>query len=48
MNCAARRQIRYKAAWAGRRRIEIDRFYPSSQRCFECAAVNRALGSVKR
>jgi putative transposase len=43
-----RRQIRYKAAWAGRQRIEIDRFYPSSQRCFECGALNSALGSAKR
>ncbi len=27
-----RRQIRYKAEWAGRQVIEIDRYYPSSKR----------------
>ena len=43
-----RRQIRYKAAWAGRQVIEIDRFYPSSQRCFECGTVNGTRGSAKR
>ena len=43
-----RRQIRYKAAWAARQVIEIDRFYPSSKRCFACGTVNTALGSAKR
>ena len=43
-----RRQIRYKAAWAGRQVIEIDRFYPSSKRCFECGTVNTTLGCAKR
>ena len=43
-----RRQIRYKAQWAGRQVIEIDRFYPSSQRCFECGTVNATLGCAKR
>ncbi|MGC8519028.1 MAG: RNA-guided endonuclease InsQ/TnpB family protein [Steroidobacteraceae bacterium] len=43
-----RRQIRYKAAWARRQVIEIDRYYPSSKRCFECGTVNTALGSAKR
>ena len=43
-----RRQIRYKAAWAGRQVIEIDQFFPSSKRCFECGAVNAALGGAKR
>ena len=42
------RQIRYKAAWAARQVIEIDRFHPSSQRCFECGAVNTTLGCAKR
>ena len=43
-----RRQIRYKAAWAGRQVIEIDRYYPSSKRCFECGTVHAALGGAKR
>jgi putative transposase len=43
-----RRQIRYKAAWAGRQVIEIDRFFPSSKRCFACGTVNTALGCAKR
>ena len=43
-----RRQIRYKAAWAGRQVIEIDRYYPSSKRCFACGTVNAALGGAKR
>ena len=43
-----RRQIRYKADWAGRQVIEIDRYYPSSKRCFECGTVNAALGGAKR
>ena len=43
-----RRQIRYKAEWAGRQVIEIDRFFPSSKRCFACGTVNASLGSGKR
>ena len=43
-----RRQIRDKAQWAGRQVIEIDRFDPSSQRCFECGTVNGTRGCAKR
>ncbi len=43
-----RRQIRYKAEWAGRQVIEIDRFFPSSKRCFECGTVRATLGCAKR
>lgn len=35
-----RRQLEYKARWYGRVVIPIDRFYPSSKRCFECGAVH--------
>jgi putative transposase len=31
-----RRLLEYKAAWAGRQLIVIDRFYPSSKTCSEC------------
>ncbi len=28
------RQLEYKAAWYGRTIVKIDKFYPSSKRCF--------------
>ncbi len=37
------RQLRYKADWYGRDLIEIDRWYPSSKRCFECGHVVATL-----
>lgn len=33
-----RRQLHYKADWYGKRIVEIDRFYPSSQLCSNCGA----------
>ena len=30
------RQLKYKALWYGRELIGIDRWYPSSKRCFDC------------
>lgn len=33
------RQLRYKADWYGRTLVEIDRWYPSSKRCFDCGHV---------
>ncbi|WP_253476571.1 RNA-guided endonuclease InsQ/TnpB family protein [Natronocella acetinitrilica] len=33
------RQLRYKAAWAGREVIAIDRFAPSTRRCSACTAI---------
>jgi putative transposase len=33
------RQLEYKCEWYGRRLVKIDRFFPSSQRCFECGFV---------
>jgi putative transposase len=38
-----RRQIEYKAEWAGRTVVRVDRFYPSSKTCGHCQAVNHAL-----
>src|SRR5690606_2238766 len=43
-----RRQLTYKAAWAG---IEVqiaDRFYPSRKRGSRCGAVKTALGLAER
>ncbi|BCU08424.1 RNA-guided endonuclease InsQ/TnpB family protein [Allochromatium tepidum] len=38
-----RRQIDYKAQWYGRTVVQIDRWYPSSQRCACCGHLHRAL-----
>lgn len=35
-----KRELRYKAAWYGRRIVEIDSFYPSSQLCSFCGYQN--------
>lgn len=44
-----RRQLEYKAQWAGREVIAIDRFYPSSKRCSACGYVLPSLPlSVRR
>ncbi len=33
------RQLEYKAQWYGRTLVKIDKFYPSSKRCFDCGYV---------
>ena len=33
-----RRQLTYKAAWYGKQVVAIDRFFPSSQLCYNCGA----------
>ena len=33
------RQLGYKAAWAGRQMVRIDRWHPSSKRCHGCGHV---------
>ena len=38
-----RRQIAYKAQWAGRQLSVVDRWYPSSKTCSTCGAVHKAL-----
>ena len=37
------RQLKYKADWAGRTLVKIDRFFPSSQLCSRCGFVNKNL-----
>ncbi len=37
------RQLAYKANWAGRMYVEIDRFFPSSKRCSCCGFVKDKL-----
>jgi putative transposase len=42
------RQLEYKAAWYGRTLVEIDRWYPSSKRCFDCGHVLETLNLDER
>ena len=37
------RQLAYKAAWYGRTLVAIDKWYPSSKRCFDCGHVRASL-----
>jgi len=37
------RQLEYKAAWYGRTFSKIDKFYPSSKRCFDCGHILDSL-----
>ncbi len=43
-----RRQIEYKAAWAGLRVVIADRFYPSSKNCIACGHVKKNLHLSER
>jgi putative transposase len=43
-----RRQIQYKAAWAGVRVHVADRWFPSSKRCSDCGAVKAKLRLSER
>lgn len=43
-----RRQIEYKAAWAGVRVVIADRFYPSSKTCVVCGHVKKDLRLSER
>jgi putative transposase len=38
-----RRMLEYKAEWYGRELIGIDRWFPSTKRCFECGHINSDL-----
>jgi putative transposase len=33
------RQLEYQAEWYGRTVVKIDKFYPSSKRCFDCGHI---------
>ena len=37
------RQLQYKAAWYGRSLVAIDKWYPSSKRCYDCGHVLESL-----
>ena len=37
------RQLEYKAAWYGRSIVKIDKWYPSSKRCFDCGHMLDSL-----
>ena len=37
------RQLQYKAEWAGRQVVQIDRFFPSSKRCPSCGFVHESM-----
>jgi putative transposase len=37
------RQLEYKAAWYGRTLAKIDKWYPSSKRCFACGHILASL-----
>ncbi|MFL5659309.1 MAG: RNA-guided endonuclease InsQ/TnpB family protein [Ktedonobacteraceae bacterium] len=37
------RQLEYKAEWYGRTLVKIDKFYPSSKRCFDCGHILDSL-----
>ncbi len=43
-----RRQVTYKARWAGRTLSVVGRWYPSSKTCSTCGAVNKALTLSQR
>ena len=43
-----RRQVTYKARWAGRTLSVVERWYPSSKTCSPCGAVNKALTLSQR
>ncbi|HEY7023033.1 MAG TPA: RNA-guided endonuclease TnpB family protein [Ktedonobacterales bacterium] len=37
------RQLEYKAAWYGRTLVKIDKWYPSSKRCYDCGHIVDSL-----
>jgi len=37
------RQLEYKATWYGRNLVKIDKWYPSSKRCFDCGHILKSL-----
>ncbi len=43
-----RRQVGYKAEWAGRTHVEVDPWFPSTKRCSGCHALRQALTLADR
>jgi len=43
-----RRQLAYKAQWAQRQLVVVDRWFPSSKTCSACGAINRHLTLQQR
>jgi putative transposase len=41
-------QLEYKAEWYGRNLVKIDKFYPSSKRCFDCGHLLDSLSLAIR
>jgi putative transposase len=41
-------QLEYKAEWYGRNLVKIDKWYPSSKRCFECGHILPTLALATR
>lgn len=39
--------LNYKAKWYGKTVVEADRFFPSSQKCSNCGAINTNLRNLK-
>jgi len=35
--------VKYKALWYGREFIQVDKYFPSSKKCFPCGAINYGL-----
>lgn len=42
------RQMKYKCEWHGKNLIKINRFLPSSKRCFDCGQINHDLTLATR
>jgi putative transposase len=42
------RQLEYKATWYGRSLVKIDKWYPSSKRCFDCGHILASLSLASR
>ncbi len=42
------RQLKYKSDWSGVQFHQVDRFFPSSKRCFHCGKINTDLTLANR
>ena len=41
------RQLQYKSKWKGKKCIQIDTYYPSSQICNRCGSINKKVKDLK-